>query len=231
MSDILHYRPSGARSLIDPTLFAALTPDQRKRLRSQGTIRRFAAGQIIQQHGDLANGFWVIDAGQVSAGRFEADGTFDAIALLGPGDSYGELALLANRPRAVDAVAASDVMLLHVPRSAFDRLLADDPRAARALLAGLAVSLQEMLGMVALMRRSRGGSRIAQLLLTLAGENTDNCTIAITQEALADLAGTSRMTVSETLRAFANQGLVRRGYGRIEILDREGLGRAGEVSA
>ena len=89
-----------------PSLFSAFPEALRLRLQSLAVPRNFSAGQIIQQHGDEANGFWVIEHGQVKIGRYGDGGRFQVIAILGQGDSYGELAMFGRFARVVDAVAA-----------------------------------------------------------------------------------------------------------------------------
>ena len=86
-------------------LFSALPPDMRSELRINASSRTFSDGQMIQQRGDEADGFWLVETGSVAVGQFLIDGEFRAVGLLGPGDSYGELALFSGRPRVVDAVA------------------------------------------------------------------------------------------------------------------------------
>ena len=79
-----------------PSLFSAFPEALRLRLQSLALPRDFSAGQIIQQHGDEANGFWVIEQGQVKIGRYGDGGRFQVIAILGQGDSYGELAMFGR---------------------------------------------------------------------------------------------------------------------------------------
>lgn len=224
MSDSL--RSSGlppSRSVLKATLFGGLDRQQQARLLANGVRRHFDHGQIIQHRGDDGRGFWLIRSGQVAVGQFGPDGDFDTVALLGPGDSYGELAMLAASPRVVDAVAQGPVEALLIHADAFERLLAEDPPAMRRLLSGLAAQLQETIDMLVLMRRTQGFERIARLLVTLSGEAPLPARIAITQQALADLAGTSRQTVSEALSRFERHGAIQRHYGAVSVTDRKAL--------
>lgn len=226
MSDILQSgQPGGLRSTLSASLIRALAPSQQAALYKSGPLRQFGPGGIIQQRGDDAGGFWLIERGQVSVGQYNPDGSFDALALLGPGDSYGELAVLSGQPRVVDAVAVGEVEARFIPADALDRVLGDDPAAMRRLLAALSMQLQETLDMVVAMRRSQGFDRVAKLLVALAGKQPPPARIAITQQALGELAGISRMTVSEALRCFAGHGLIRLGYRAIEVIDPARLSR------
>lgn len=212
-----------ARSMLAPTVFDGLPPAAQAALRAAGRRRDFADGQLIQHRGDDGGGFWVIELGRARVGQFDAHGAFNAVVLLGPGDSFGELAVLAGRPRVVDAVAMGPSTLMFVPAAALDRVLVEDPLALRGIVAALAEELQESLDLLMVLRRSHGAERVARTLATLARDRPGPARIGIGQQELADLVGTSRMTVSTILARLEGQGLVKRGYGWIEVLDGPGL--------
>lgn len=204
-------------------LFAALPEEMRDTLRSGSPPVSFAAGQIIQQRGDEADGFYLIDSGSVSVGQFLPDGEFRAVAVLGPGDSWGELAMFARRPRIVDAVARSKTVVRHIRSAAFDAALRDDPATSRALLGALSFQLQELLDVTAGIRSGSSRARVAGLLVTYAGDEVPDAPIALSQQEIAELLGLSRATVNAALRKFEQRGLINRRYGRIEMLDLDGL--------
>lgn len=220
MSENLHSVAEMGRSPLAPTVFAMLPPELRAALRAAAPRRRFARGAIIQQRGDFSTGFWLIERGQVAVGQYLEDGTFRAIAVLGPGDSYGELALLAGRARVVDAVAKRAAELLWIDGPGFERALASDPASMRALIGALAAGFQETIDILANLRRGTAHIRIASLLERLADPAGE---VTVTQQELAELAGVTRATTNAVLRDFEAEGLIARGYGRIAICDREGL--------
>ena len=78
------------RSLVTPMLFSALDSALQAHLIRTSRERTFADGQIIQQRGDPADGFWLIEAGAVRVGQFLPDGEFRAVALLGAGERLGK---------------------------------------------------------------------------------------------------------------------------------------------
>ncbi|MHA7820381.1 MAG: Crp/Fnr family transcriptional regulator [Erythrobacter sp.] len=204
-------------------LFSALPEVVQEDLRREHAVRQFASGQLIQQRGDDPGGFWLIESGAVAVGQYLASGEFRAVALLGAGDSWGELALFADRPRVVDAVARSACMLRHVGKERFEAALAANPASMRKLLGALSRQLQETLEVVAAIRRGSSKARIAGLLVTLGDGSGDECRIAMSQEELGELLGLTRASVNAGLREFEERGLVRRAYRAIEIRDRDGL--------
>lgn len=204
-------------------MFSTLPTALREELSASAPERRFDAGQIIQHRGEKATGFWLIASGSVAVGQYRPDGEFRAVAVLGPGDSWGELAMFADRPRVVDAVARTACNLRFVREAAFERALANDPKAMRALLGALSVQLQEILDITTGIRSGSARSRVAGMLATLSSGSDLPATIMLSQSELAELLGLSRMTINSALKAYAESGLIRRSYGAIEVLDREGL--------
>jgi len=207
-------------------LFSALPEAVREQLREQSPIRTFSDGQLIQQRGDAPKGFWLIDTGSVAVGQFLRDGEFRGVALLGPGDSWGELAMFAERPRVVDAVARTKCELRHIAADRFEATLQQDPRAMRTLLGALSLQLQEVLDVVAGIRRGSAPARVAGMLLTLAEKSDDSAQIEISQQELGELLGLTRVTVNAALRDYEQQGLIRRHYGKIDLLDPDGVMQA-----
>ncbi|WP_162935683.1 Crp/Fnr family transcriptional regulator [Tsuneonella amylolytica] len=215
-------RQSAAKRSSSATmLFRALSPEIREDLASHLPIRSFADGQIIQLRGDVADGIWLIEEGSVSLGQFAGDGDFRGLALLGPGDSYGELAVLGGRPKVVDAVARGEVRLKAIPRHAYEAALASDPAVVRMVLGAIARQFQETLNLLAGFRRGSTASRMAALLANLSGGTPG--LVAITQQELGDLLGVSRASALSALAELEREGLARRGYGKLEIVDPAGL--------
>lgn len=200
-------------------LFSALDQDVREELRGGAPLRKFATGQLIQQRGDDADGFWLIESGSVAVGQFLPDGEFRGVALLGPGDSYGELALFSGRPRVVDAVARKATEARFVRGAAFEAALAENPVAMRQLLGAISRQLQELLDIVAGIRRGTAASRIAGMLVNLAGGVEGPIMLSVTQQELAELLGLTRATVNSALGDLARGGLIERGYGKLTVLD------------
>ena len=191
----------------------------------EGTLaRQFPDNALIQQRGEKTQGFWLIEQGQVAVGQFLEDGAFRAIAVLGPGDSYGELALLTRRERIVDAVARGPATLRWIDGTRFETALMQDLAAARSIIGALAEELQELIDLLANTRRGTATHRIARFLSRLAdGEGK----VRMSQEELAELVGVTRATVNAALRDFEEQGLIARGYREVALMDRAAVSRLG----
>ena len=204
-------------------LFSALDSGLQAHLIRISREREFADGQIIQQRGDAADGFWLIEQGAVRVGQFLPDGEFRAVALLGPGDSYGELAVFSGKPRIVDAISRGESRLRLIAARPFLDALGNYPASSRALLGALSEQLQDTLSILAGLRRGTNPERLAGLLATMAGEEPGPAGVTITQQELADLLGVTRATANAALRELQQRRLVERGYGTIRIPDRDAL--------
>ena len=211
------------RSLVTPMLFSALDSGLQAHLLRFSRERTFGDGQIIQQRGDAADGFWLIERGAVRVGQFLPDGEFRAVALLGPGDSYGELAVFSGKPRIVDAVSRGESVVRMIAGKPFLEALGNYPASSRALLGALSEQLQDTLSILAGLRHGTNPARLAGLLATMAGEGTGAASVTITQQELADLLGVTRATANAALRDLQKRHLVERGYGAIRIPARERL--------
>ena len=208
-------------------LFSTLPAETRAALAGKAPLRRLADGEIIQQRGDAAREFWLIEQGSVAVGQFQSDGTFRAIALLGPGDSYGELALLTGQPRVVDAVSRGASTVRAIAGAAFERQLAERPAVMRGLLDALARQLQEQLDLMAGIRRGTAEARVAAMLARLAGDSPAPARVRVAQHEMGELLGLTRATVNAALRSLEQQALVARGYGVITIRDPAALRQVG----
>lgn len=130
-------------------LFEVLDPALQAHLIRGGRVRSYANGEIIQQRGEPADGFWLIEDGAVMVGQFLRDGEFRAVALLGAGDSYGELAVFSGRPRIVDAISRGESKIRFIAAKPFLDALGNYPVATRQLLGALSTQLQDILAQLA----------------------------------------------------------------------------------
>jgi CRP-like cAMP-binding protein len=120
------------------TLFSECSEAELDLVLRDVTECRFPAGQILARQGQVGREFLVVIEGTA---RVEIDG--QEIAMLGPGDFFGEMALLDGGPRSATVVAVTDVVADVMNRQEFDHVLTAAPHVARAVLTGLARRLRE----------------------------------------------------------------------------------------
>ena len=208
------------------TGFVMALPERvRRDLLARGQTRSFARGQIIQQRGDAAREFWYIESGSVQIGRYGVDGRLTLFALIGAGDTFGELAFMGEFPRSVDAIAGTGCTLIRIGDSELQSLMDSDPAVTRLLLKTMALTVQEAFNLIESSRSLSVPQRLAQALLQLCGDQGDGTEIKVTQQDLADLVGVSRVSLGKAVRQLEDLGAIRPSYGSITIGAKEMLRR------
>jgi CRP-like cAMP-binding protein len=156
--------------------------------------------------------------------REHPDGRAIALATLGAGDIFGELAMLDGEARSASVETLTDCELLALPAADVRRLLADHPGISVKLIAALTKRLRETNERVARQSFQTVPSRVAGVLNQLIAEESASAgrqgiTIRMTQADLAQLAGTSRESVSRFLATLERAGVVRVGRGRVTVVE------------
>jgi CRP/FNR family cyclic AMP-dependent transcriptional regulator len=205
-------------------LFADLGEEELERFSHVAVPRSFPAGTRVFHEGDSSDACYIVSEGSFRVTREHSDGRAITLATLGPGEIFGELAMLDGDERSASAEALSDGELLALPAGDVRSLLARHPEIALKLVAGLVRRLR-----AANVRLSRQSfqtvpSRVAGILAQLCreggdGEVGEEVTIRMNQTDLAQLAGTSRESVSRFLAELERAGVVRSGRGRVTVLD------------
>ncbi|MBV9323722.1 MAG: cyclic nucleotide-binding domain-containing protein [Chloroflexi bacterium] len=124
-------------------LFRGLSPAELTRLERAAHPRHYDAGAVILHEGQGGIAFFVVTSGKVVVTRAGSDGSQREIRTIGPGGSFGEMALFSDRPRAatVKAVEPTDCLALH--RLEFLDELRRSPEVALRLLDSLAIRLDQ----------------------------------------------------------------------------------------
>jgi CRP-like cAMP-binding protein len=109
----------------------------------QSYEREYRAGEVIYEVGDEPSVLYVIQAGQVELMRDGPDGA-RAVARHGPGEFFGEMGVLAGRPRSMRAVAASDARVLELDPTTFEAMCLERPEIALRMIRRLALRLTDL---------------------------------------------------------------------------------------
>ena len=221
---------SSAQVFKNNPLFANQPLDHIEQLTTRGRSHRYRRNQIIFNQGDQGTALYMIVKGLVKMSQSSPDGKERTLALLSPGDVFGEMALLDEQARSADAVVVEDAELLVVPRKEFLSFIMTQPQAAMALLVVLSQRLRQTNVLVhdAAFFDVRG--RLARVLLNLAradGESEPGGALVcprLTQSELASLVGVTRESVNKWLRHYERNGLIARRRGRLVILNPQRLG-------
>lgn len=214
---------STMRTIHVPSLFSTFSPSLREQLKRNVVRQVYADGALIQHRGDKADGFYIVERGQIKIGHFNSEGEMQVLLLLGVNDSFGELACLGEFRRVVDAQALGETEVSWISDHVFQSAIASDPRHAEELIRLLATQLQESLDLLIVFRKMPAAKRLAQSLLAMAEGRPAPIRLAIRKQDLAELVGVSRMTITTALDMLEAKGYLKRFYRGLEIVDADAL--------
>ncbi len=217
--------------VLSAPLFATMEEAETRALLASMTKIELARGDVLFTEGQPGDRLYVIREGKIKLGRSSGDGRENLIAVLGPGEMFGELSLFDPGPRSLGASAVSDSVVYELGHAALVAALEENPGVAKHLLTALARRLRRTNEALADLVFSDVPGRVAKALLDLStrfGERVDEgIRVAhdLTQEELAQLVGASRETVNKALADFAGRGWVRREGRAVVLLDIDRLER------
>ncbi len=187
---------------------------------------RYKAGQLIYLQDTPADAFYYLKSGRVKIFISSEDGTEKALTVYQAGNLFGEASFFDEMPRVSSAVAVTDCQVVCITESDAQRQLIENPELARALLKYLARTVRMLSTHVDGMAFRPAEERVSRYLLTLPREADG--TIFCTQDEIASAVSVSRVTVSRIINRFSREGLLKTGYGSIQIIDAEALSQPRE---
>ena len=198
-------------------------------------LRRYRKGETIFHQGDAGDALFVIESGAVKIVLPSAGGEEEAIiATLGPGDFFGELALLDGADRSATAIAHGPTTAYRLGRADFERLMDTRPELRVALLAALVAELRRLTQHVDELHFLNLPGRLARRIVGLAREADGSAAGEVrlpwpfSQSELAAMIGATRPTVNRLLAGFAAEGLLRVERDVLVVPDLERLDRVAE---
>lgn len=193
----------------------------------------FPRRYTVFAEGEPGVNLYIVLAGKVKIRRKTTDGRETLIAVLGPTDMFGELALFDPGPRTSTVTTLTEVQAARMDRRALRTWIAAYPDVAQQLLRVLARRLRRTNDTLCDMIFTDVPGRVAKQLLDLAsrfGTNTGQTLyvdLNLTQEELAQLVGSSRETVNKALSDFTQRGWIRQQGSRLSILAPQQLAHRG----
>jgi CRP-like cAMP-binding protein len=208
-------------------LLADLPAEDVRQLLSIARRRSFDKGEVVFHRDDPADSLHLIVRGRFGARVTTPLGDSVLLDVLGPGQSFGELALLLPDARRSATVAALEHgETRSVFRDDFTRLQRSHPGVKDVLLRLLADQLRRASDRLAEAHYVDADTRVRRRLLELAasyGPSADGTVVPLTQEDMAAMAGTSRATVNRVLRDEEHRGAVALARGRVTLVDPDDL--------
>nr|WP_281386627.1 Crp/Fnr family transcriptional regulator [Jiangella mangrovi] len=212
-------------------MFRELDDEAAGALRASMTEVHLGRGETLFREGDEGDRVYVVTEGKIKLGRTAPDGRENLLALLGPGQMFGELSLFDPGPRSATATAVTDTTLWSLSHADLTPWLTGRPEVARGLLLQLASRLRRSNDIQTDLVFSDVPGRVAKQLLDLSqrfgvpSEEGMRVVHDLTQEELAQLVGASRETVNKALADFVSRGWLRLEQRSVVVLDVDRLRR------
>lgn len=115
-------------------LFDDLSQEELERIAAVAVPRSYPRGVRVFHEGDQSDACYIVRSGNLRVTREHSDGRAITLATLGPGDFFGELAVLAGVPRTATVVADTDMVIEALNRQEFSSLLDESPAIAKKVL-------------------------------------------------------------------------------------------------
>lgn len=195
-------------------LFADLDDREITAIAAVAKTRRYAKDDVIFHADESGDVFCLIREGQVKVTMISPEGKEIILSILGPGEFFGEMALLDDEPRSATVVATENLDLVTIWRSDFLQILAENFSITRKVLAEISRRLRSASNRIESLATMDVYGRLARFFLDLAkeqGKVLDNGYVAVTRpthQAIANMIGTSRETVSRLIHDLMRQNLL-----------------------
>jgi len=206
------------------SLFSQVGDDTLAGLAAQLRRKTFRKGTIVFHKDQAGDALYVIESGRIRIFLPTQGGEELTVEVAGPGDVFGELALLDGRPRSASAETLEDTVTFTISREEFQKYLSQTPPLAGALVELLSSRLRHVTEYAESLAFLDVHARLARTLLEMAeryGVQREGIEIDfdITQADLATMVGATRERVNRALAAFRSQGLVELRGKKIVLLD------------
>jgi CRP/FNR family transcriptional regulator, cyclic AMP receptor protein len=208
-------------------IFADLDDSTIDQILKLGMRKVFKKDSVVFFENEADTSLFVIIEGQVKVSRVSDDGKEVILTILGESDFFGEMAILDGSNRSANVTAMTDTEMFIIQRSDFLNLLQTHPEIAISLLVELAHRLRAADMKIKSLSLKDAEGKVATVILQLADDvgKIKNGTVEIErlpfQHDLANMAGTSRETISRTLHAFAKKGMVELNGSNLKIVNYE----------
>jgi len=207
-------------------MFSDLGADELQRISGLCHTEQLGLGQMLFQKGDAGDALYGVRRGQIRIETGASDGSRLTLNFMGPGDLFGEVAVLDGESRTADATAGEPSELFVLRRDDFLAFLETHPAAVRVVLDALAKTIRRLSDRVEDLIFLDVPSRVAKYLLDLAQQDgSDKLELTLTQDELAAFIGASRVSVNRVLGDLERRDIIEIRRRHIVVRDRDRLAK------
>ena len=213
------------RDLKTIPLFSELSDDALNDIARMMVKQTYKKDNMVLIEEEVGSTMFIILSGRVKISRISDEGREVILSILVDGDFFGEMSILDGQTRSANAVTLEDSELLLIHRENFLRILHDYPQVAINLLKELAHRLRRSDEQIKSLSLQNAMGKVASTLLRIADDSgiIKQGQVEIPQlppqQDLANMAGTSRETISRVIKSLGQLGYVKKEGSKLIILD------------
>lgn len=207
-------------------LLSELSDEEILRIKPDFRIRQYAKRDIVLQKGAPGDSLLFLLSGSLQVVDITEDGRAIGLRMLQPGDFFGEIAVINGSMRSASVVALTPVLVALLPRATALHLFSHSPSVANRMLRFLAEKVQRDSEFRALLSIHNTAKRIYTFIDLLKKREPDGQAVVEnlpTHQDIANMINTSRETVTRTLLALTQQGIIQKGQHRLIIVRPDAL--------
>jgi CRP/FNR family transcriptional regulator, cyclic AMP receptor protein len=208
-------------------IFSELPDSTLQKIEKIGTRKIYNKNDVVLMEEEVGTALFVIVKGKVKVARTSSDGREVILTILSDSDFFGEMAILDGLTRSATVVAIEESELFLIQRNDFLNLLREYPEVSISLLQELTKRLRSADMKIKALSLKDAEGKVATVILQLADDigKIKHGMVEIErlplQQDLANMAGTSRETISRTLHSFTKKKLIELEGSKLRILDYE----------
>jgi len=217
-----------AEELAAVELFGEVAPALLEELARHAAVRRVSAGQVLFVQGDPSDHLVYVRSGRLRVLVTSDRGDELALAVLGPGETLGELSVIDELPRSATVQAVDPCVLIFLPARQVRAVLSQSPAALFSVARQLAGQVRRLTGSAADLVFLDLPRRLAKLVVSHAKPARDGAKVAdlgTSQSGLAAQLGTTRQSVNRALGQLSARGWIEVDGSRVTVRDEPALRR------
>ncbi len=208
-------------------LFSELEDDDLQAIAKVAVRQSFRKDNMVLIEEEVGSTMFIILDGRVKISRISDEGREVILSIMSEGDFFGEMSILDGQARSANVVTLEDSTIMIIHREDFLRMMHDFPQIAINLLKELAHRLRRSDSQIKSLSLQNATGKVASTLLRIADDSGKIHLGQVEipklppQQDLANMAGTSRETISRVLKSLSEKGYLRKEGNRLIILDYE----------
>ena len=214
-------------SLKNIPLFSELEDDDLLAISKVAVRQSFRKDNMVLIEEEVGSTMFIILDGRVKISRISDEGREVILSIMSEGDFFGEMSILDGQARSANVVTLEDSTILIIHREDFLQMMHDFPQIAINLLKELAHRLRRSDSQIKSLSLQNATGKVASTLLRIADDSGKihlgqvEISKLPPQQDLANMAGTSRETISRVLKSLSEKGYLRKQGNKLIILDYE----------